>query len=592
MTGHNRYQADSPVDDLGHVHDTPHDKVHGWDIDAETPNDTLIGENSVDARFQPGIQKIEAVTISWSTSSLIIAFVLIWLVYFVQGLVSGVSSSLIPYITSDFALHSLTPTTSVISSVVGGVTNLSIAKTLDIFGRPQGFLLCAVLATLGLVMSAACNNVEAYAASQVFYTVGINGIGYSLSVFVADTTSLRHRGLIQSVCGSPTIITAWLGGPISTAFLKGASWRWAFGMESILVPAVTLPLFGLFMYHYRKAKKEGLVPHRASGRTFFESVAYYGREFDIVGLITLSAGVAFFLLPFNLYTMQAKGWDSALIICFLVFGILLLIAFGIWERFFATVSFVPWRFLKDRTVTGACLLSFTLFLSNMCWGMYFTSILQVVNNQSITKASFISNSYSVGSFIFAIMVGMLMSYTGRFKYITLFAALPLAILGTGLMIHFRQPDTNVSYIIMSQLFLAFGGGAIMIIAEIAILAAMKDQQYFAVAIAIVSMFANIGSAVGLTISAAIWQKVIPEKLALYLPAEELPNLPIIAMDIMTQLSYPVGSPTRLAIQHAYGDTHKYLFIASTCAWAFGVVGVLMWRNIDLIGLKQTKGRVV
>ncbi|KAH6981579.1 hypothetical protein BKA56DRAFT_485308 [Ilyonectria sp. MPI-CAGE-AT-0026] len=595
MAGDSKHQAalEAAYDGKipGHAHDALDGHVNDLGPDAEQPEGSLSSDTAVDANYQPGVQNIEAVTISWSTASLVTAYILIWLVYFVQGLVAGVSSALIPYVTSSFAMHSLTPTTSVLSSVIGGVTNLSIAKTLDIFGRPQGFLLCAVLATIGLIMSAACNNVEAYAASQVFYTVGINGVGYSLSVFIADTTSLRNRGLIQSLCSSSNVITAWLGGPISTAFLNGTGWRWAFGMESILVPAVTLPLFGIFMYHYFKAKKAGLVPKRTSGRSFSQSLQYYMREFDVVGLLTLSVGVAFFLLPFNLYTLQSKGWGSAIIICFLIFGVALLIAFGVWERFFAPVSFIPWRFLQDRTVAGACLLSFTLFFSAMCWNMYFSSILQVVNNLSVTHASYVVSTWTVGGFFFAILVGGLMSYTGRFKLVTLFLAIPLSVLGTGLMIHFRQPDDNIGYVVMSQIFIAFGSGAIMITDEIAILAAVKEQQYFAVAIALVSMFASIGQAIGLTVSAAIWQDVLPKKLAEYLPAEELPNLSIIAMDIVTQLSYPIGSPTRLAIQHAYGDAHKYLFTAGTVVWALGIVGVLMWRNINIVKIKQTKGRV-
>jgi hypothetical protein len=63
------------------------------------------------------------------------------------------------------------------------------------------------------------------------------------------------------------------------------------------------------------------------------------------------------------------------------------------------------------------------------------------------------------------------------------------------------------------------------------------------------------------------------------------------MDIVTQLSYPPGTPTRLAIQRAYGDSQKYLFIAGTSVWVIGIAGTLMWRNINIIGIKQTKGRV-
>jgi len=576
---------------LSQVRNAPHESSHGSEKDAEYLSNTPDGDNTVDTNFQAGVQDIEAVTLSWTTGALVTAYILIWLVYFIQGLVGQISSALIPYVTSSFALHSLTPTTSVLSSVIGGVTNLSIAKVLDVFGRPQGFLLCSILATVGLVMSAACNNVEAYAASQIFYTVGINGVGYSLSVFVADTTSLRHRGLIQALAASSALITAWLGGPISTAFLNGAGWRWAFGMESILVPAVTLPLFGLFTYYYFKAKKQGLVPQRSSGRTFWESFKYYMREFDAVGLFTLSTGFAFFLLPFNLYTLQAKGWDSPMIICFLVFGIVLLIMFGIWERFFAEICFIPWNLLLDRTVAGACLLSFALFFSYMCWSMYFTSILQVVNNLSVTHASYIMSTYSVGGYIFAALVGGFISYTGRFKPVTLFFSLPMVVLGTALLIHFNQPTDKIGYIVMCQIFAAFGGGVMTITAEIAILAAVKEQQYFAVAIALVSMCGSVGGAIGLTVSSAIWQDVVPKKLMEYLPAEELPNFLMIYADITTQLSYPVGSPTRLAVQRAYGDAQRYLFIAGTAAWIIGIAGVLMWRNIDVISMKQTKGRV-
>jgi hypothetical protein len=58
------------------------------------------------------------------------------------------------------------------SSIIGGLIRLPLAKILDIWGRPQGYALMVFFLTLGLVMMAVCNNVETYAAAQVFYWVG------------------------------------------------------------------------------------------------------------------------------------------------------------------------------------------------------------------------------------------------------------------------------------------------------------------------------------------------------------------------------------------------------------------------------------
>ena len=547
-------------------------------------------ESTVNAQTQPGVQKIEAVTVGWTTTALVVAYVLIWVTYFAETMLTFTATALNPYVTSAFAEHSLTPTVGILSAVIGGVTNLTIAKVSDVFGRPQGYLFCVFLAVIGLIMMAACNTVEAYAAAQVFYAVGTNGIQYCLGVFVADTSSLRNRGLVQAFAYSPNLITCWLAGPISSAFLTGPGWRWCFGFFTILIPVITLPLFGFLLHNYIQAKKQGLVPQAESQRTAWQSFLYYCREFDAVGLILLSGGVALFVLPFNLYTLQAKQWHSALIICLLVFGIVLLILFALWERFLAPVTFMPYPLLLDRTVFGACMLSATLFMSYSCWAPYFGSFLQVVNDLSITHASYVAQTYSVGIVICSLAVGLLISYTGRYKPVCLYFGIPLSIFGLGLMIQFRQPDGYIGYIVMCQIFISFAAGTVIICDEIAIMAA-ASHQYIAVVLAVLGVFGNVGGAIGLTISAAIWQATFPKKLAEYLPASELPKLLDIYASLPMQLSYPVGSPARIAVQHAYGDAQKMLLIAGTTAWAVGLVAVIMWRDIRIKGIKQTKGHV-
>jgi hypothetical protein len=58
------------------------------------------------------------------------------------------------------------------SSIIGGVAKIPTAKILDTWGRPQGTGLMAVIWTIGFIMMAACNNVQTYAAAQVFAVTG------------------------------------------------------------------------------------------------------------------------------------------------------------------------------------------------------------------------------------------------------------------------------------------------------------------------------------------------------------------------------------------------------------------------------------
>lgn len=102
------------------------------------------------------------------------------------------------------------------------------------------------------------------------------------------------------------------------------------------------------------------------------------------------------------------------------------------------------------------------------------------------------------------------------------------------MTKFRQPDVNIGYIVMCQIFIAFAGGTIVICKQTAAMAAVS-HQYIAVIIAVEGMFSSIGGGVGLSVASAIWQGVFPQALEKYLPEEELGNLTTIYGDLVTQL---------------------------------------------------------
>lgn len=63
-----------------------------------------------------------------------------WSIYCVNAFQSQITSNLSPYITSDFESHSLLPIIEVVSSIMGAITYMPLAKALNLWGRPIGLV--------------------------------------------------------------------------------------------------------------------------------------------------------------------------------------------------------------------------------------------------------------------------------------------------------------------------------------------------------------------------------------------------------------------------------------------------------------------
>ena len=434
-------------------------------------------------------------------------------------------------------------------------------------------------------MMAGCNNVKTYCAAQTFYYMGYNCISFSLTVFIADTSKLKNRGFMIAYAASPWLITTWIQGYVVKDLVNGLGFRWGFGIFSIVLPIVCAPLLILFWRNERKARAQGLVPARPSTGNVAQSVAYYCKEFDVVGLLILATGLALFLLAFNIYTYQPNTWRSPLIICFIIFGGLLVIAFGLWERFFAPITFIPWHLLKNRTVIFTYTMAASLYTGWYIWDSYFYSLLLVLFNQSIPHATYIGNIYTIGSCFICLVYGVCLRYYGHLKWYSLFWGVPLTMLGVGLMIMFRQPDVNIGYIVMCQIFVAFGGG-VLVISEQTTLMAVSKQKDFPALLAVESMVIAIGSAIGSTVAGAMWTGIFPVRLAQNLPATAQADLASIYGDVTVQYGYPLGSPTRDAINLSYAETQRYMLIAATCIYTITLVSVALWQDVDVKKQKQ------
>lgn len=165
----------------------------------------------------------------------------------------------------------------------------------------------------------------------------------------------------------------------------------------------------------------------------------------------------------------------------------------------------------------------------------------------------------------------------------------LEVLGVGLMVHFRQPYQSIGWVIMCQIFIAFGGGSLIICEEMAVMAAAPHENVASM-LALIGVFSSIGGAIGQAISAAIYTKKFPQALAHALPGNATLNTELYG-SLPTQLSYAFGTPERTAVVYAYGVSQWYLTIAATCFLfpCFFFIG--MWKDFKVKELRQVKGLV-
>ncbi|KAM0494475.1 hypothetical protein ACHAP8_008618 [Fusarium lateritium] len=547
-------------------------------------NEAVLDSRVNIASSEDGVQKDEkeipgALQQVMTQNDQILSHIFIWLLVFALGFSNSIFRVLTPYVVSDYKKHALTATTDVVSNIASGIFRRPYAKLLDVWGRPQSLSLMVLFTVLGAIMKAGCNNVETYCAAQVFYYVGYYGIQFSLVIFISDSAPIRNRALLFGIVWSPSLISTWAYGPTADRILTILGYRWGFGVWCIIIPIFCAPVLALMFRFDKKARQAGLIKRTEHGKTIAERIIFYFKELDIVGLLILAAGLSLLLLSLSIYSYQDDGWGSPLIICFLVFGPLPIITFILYEMYLAPVTFLSSQLLKNRTVVWTNIMAATLYTSEFICSAYIYSMLIVVFDQSITAATYINSIYYVGSSFWTIVLGFMMRYYGRVKIYTLVLGIPFFILGQGMMIAFKPGFTPIGLMIVCKILIAFGGGTMYPIEQMTLMAV--SQEHTPALLALESVIIDVGKGAGSAIATAIWTSMFKKKLSEYLPTSELGRLNEIYGSLDVQSSYPIGSPAREAINHAYLDTQSVIFISSTSLLALTWISVLFWKDYDV-----------
>jgi hypothetical protein len=272
-------------------------------------------------------------------------------------------------------------------------------------------------------------------------------------------------------------------------------------------------------------------------------------------------------------------------------GFLLFFVFAAWEKWLARAHFIRWELFRQRTVLGACVLSATIYFSFYSWNLNYYSFVKVVYALPISEANYMTQIYNIGSTFWGCVFGVWIRYTKHFKYTCLFFGLPLMMLGAGLMIYFRSADRGIGYLVMCQLFIAFGGGTLVIGQDMAVMAA-SDRSGIAMMLSLISLSSSVGGAIGDAVTGAIFSGTFPQALARALPAEwKAQATQIYLGGYTTQEMFVPGSPNRIAIDYAWGQYEKWAAVSGVASLAIGIPAIAVWKNYR-VDKQQNKGTVI
>ncbi|KAJ5234302.1 uncharacterized protein N7469_003470 [Penicillium citrinum] len=540
---------------------------------------------------QEGVRKIEAINMTWTTRSLIIAYVSIFLMAFCTSLESQTVMSLSVYATSAFSKHSLISTVLVVQNVVNAVIKPPMAKVADVFGRFEAFCVSILIYILGYIQMASSTNVQTYASAQIFYSAGSTGLQILQQVFIADSSDLLNRAFLALLPEFPFLVTVWLGPTIADAILRTSSWRWGYGMWAIILPAAFLPLALSLLLNQRKARRLNLIKSssRKRRRSVFAIARRTWHDLDVGGLTLLSAAVTLLLVPLTLAANAKNGWMNPSIIAMLVVGLLCLVIVPLYEssKKLASKPLLSLHLLKQKTALAGCFLAFWYFMAfYFSVQPYLNSYLQVVHNYDVATAGRVTQTFAFTSTIAAFGVSLLIKYTRRYR---IFVTIGCVIYMTGLilMLTYRTENASHAQILGTQILVGCGGGLLNVPVQLGVQASASHQEV-AAATAMFLTSMELGGAVGAAISGAVWTHFIPQKLLQYLPNETKSAAAEIFGSLAKALEYPVGSPTRMAINRSYQETMNRLLTLAIIVTLPLIPLSLIMENYKLDKVRQSR----
>lgn len=445
-----------------------------------------------------------------------------------------------------------------------------VAKISDIFGRAQTYLLAVALYIISYILCATARHFDQYAGSYIVYCIGQTSMQILNQLIVADITTARWRGLANALVNLPFLVTPLVAAFLADAALKSVGWRWGVGMFGIIMPVCAGALIVPLWRFQQRMLQQGVNTRIRTSHSLFLS------QIDGGGMVLLSGGFALLLLPMALAGTTPSRWSTPWVPALIAIDAALLIALPFYESRVAKTPLVPIQFLRNISLVLVWIMGVLDSFAFSVTYTYMYAWATVVHSYSARDATILVNTAGCSQVLIGLVAGFLMWKTRHYKWI-LAIGVSVRLVGYGVMIRLRGANNGAAEVFIVQFIQGFGSGIIqtilLVVAQVVVPRSELSQST-----ALELLIIYMGNALGSTAAGAIYTNSLKNRLYFHYPLASSQDVETV-FNTLGENAYPVGSPARDAINHAYSDVLRYMTFAALAASIGGVL--LVWLLPDL-----------
>ncbi|KAE8134198.1 major facilitator superfamily domain-containing protein [Aspergillus pseudotamarii] len=436
-------------------------------------------------------------------------------------------------------------------------------KISDIWGRKRILLLANFTFLVGSLICALAINLPMILVGRAIQGVGGGGIIVLVNICVSDLFSVRERPMYYGLFGSTWAIAGALGPIVGGAFTTNVTWRWCFYIN-LPIGGVSFVILVLFLKI--EAEKTPLLAGL--------------KAIDWIGIVLIMGGTLMFLFGLE-YGGITYPWDSATVICLIVFGVVAWAIAMVVEWKVAKYPVIPIRLFTNWhniLVLLVCFChSFVFIAGSYYLPLYFQTVL--LANPIMSGVYVLPNVLSL-SFTSA-CTGFIIKKTGRYRELIV-GGLFFMTLGYGLLIDLKY-YASWPRIIIYQLIAGFGSGPVFQ-APLVALQANIHRGDVAAGTSTFGFLRQTSAAMSIVLGTVVYQNVLRQqmpKISTAIGPEKATALASSFSGSQGDLIRALPGAQKNVVLKSYTFTLSRMWIFYTAIIGFGLLVSLLIRPVVL-----------